>query len=49
MVHECFLSLPPGTHLRHQMRLKLQGRIILFYLLGRSGDMTDDVVAGCMK
>lgn len=49
MVQECIISVPPGTHLRHKVRLKLQGRVILFCLLGRSGDMTDDVVAGCMK
>lgn len=49
MVHECIVSLPSDTHLRHKVRLKLQGRVILFCLLGRSGDMINDVVAGCMK
>ena len=49
MVHECIVSVPPGTRLRHKVRLKLQGRVILFCLLGRSSDMTDDVVAGYMK
>lgn len=42
-----FISVLPGTHLRH--RLELQGRVALLCLLGRSDEMTDDVVAGCMK
>lgn len=41
----CTARAPP----RHKVRLKLQGRVILFCLLGRSGDMTDDAVAGCIK
>jgi len=49
MVHKCIISVSSGTHLRHKVRLKLQGRVILFCLLGRSGDMADDMVAGCMK
>lgn len=43
------VSVPPGTSLSHKVRLKLQEGVMLVCMLGKSSDVTDDVVAGCMK
>lgn len=49
VVQAFMISVPPGTNLSHKVRLKLQEGVMPVCMLGKSSDVTDDVVAGCMK
>lgn len=49
IVQEFMTSLPADTSVGHKLRLQFQEKVKLVCVLRKSSDVTDDMVAGCMK
>lgn len=49
IVQDFMTSLPADTSPGHRLRLELQEKVRLVCMLGKSSDVTDDMVAGCMQ